>query len=357
MGSMFVPIIFICVYVFGLLFSICIVHLILSALPASVQTERSFQRAFISALTCNTSSNFPSVNKKYHTFYRPFFTDTSHFHATTQHQKLHLLSRSHNIGRITPDRPWTTQHRHFKPAMNIVVVDPTLGSYQDRAVSGRSFSVCLRNPSLMGRWAGEAVPDSTAPWAGDGSEMAGEIEPSLAISGHNPTHCRRRRSDRKRINWKNLLRERGKHGMPVNVLKVTKNIANSNLESLWVRIKIDKKKAATLVCIYRPPSTNHFQIESESQLQQIIAASTCDRIIIAGDFNADSQTNPAAYRRLVQLERYGLKCVVNEPTFYRDFNSSVLDVALVSNALCTQISPETCVVQKCDYITTAWACI
>ena len=94
-----------------------------------------------------------------------------------------------------------------------------------------------------------------------------------------------------------------KDGMSVNILKVTKNIANSNLESLWVRIKIDKKKAATLVCIYRPPSTNHFQIESdfndlEDQLQQVIAASTCDRIIIAGDFNADSQTNPAAYWRL-----------------------------------------------------------
>ena len=41
--------------------------------------------------------------------------------------------------------------------------------------------------------------------------------------------------------------------------------------------------------------------------------------------------------------------VVNEPTFYRDSNSSVLDVVLVSNALCTQISPETCVVKKCDY--------
>ena len=55
-----------------------------------------------------------------------------------------------------------------------------------------------------------------------------------------------------------------KDGMSVNILKVTKNIPNSNLESLWVRIKIDKKEAAiTLVCIYRPPSTNHFQIESD----------------------------------------------------------------------------------------------
>ena len=87
----------------------------------------------------------------------------------------------------------------------------------------------------------------------------------------------------------------------------------------------------------------------EDQLQQIVAASTCDRIIIAGDFNADSQTNPAAYKRLVELERYGLKCVVNEPTFYRDSNSSVLDAVLVSNPLCTQMLPETCVVKKCDY--------
>ena len=73
----------------------------------------------------------------------------------------------------------------------------------------------------------------------------------------------------------------------------------SHTESLWIKIKTDNKKAALLCCIYRPPSTNHRQIhvdfnDIEEQVQDIITAYPSQRLIISGDLNADSVTNPVA---------------------------------------------------------------
>ena len=128
----------------------------------------------------------------------------------------------------------------------------------------------------------------------------------------------------------------------------------SNVESLWLKIKIDNKKAALLCCLYRPPSTNHRQIHAdfnyiEDQIQSVITLYPSQRIIIAGDLNADSETNNVAYSRLCELEKLSLKCVVNEPTFYRGDARSVLDVFLLSDTMCTASTFLNCQVETSDY--------
>ena len=77
---------------------------------------------------------------------------------------------------------------------------------------------------------------------------------------------------------------------------------DSIAETLWLKVKIDKKKAALLCCLYRPPSTNHNQIHAdfndiEDQIQSVITMYPSHRIILAGDLNADSKTNPLAHSR------------------------------------------------------------
>ena len=69
----------------------------------------------------------------------------------------------------------------------------------------------------------------------------------------------------------------------------------------------DKKKAALLCCLYRPPSTNHRQIHAnfndiEDQIQNIIAWYPSKGIILAGDLNADSETNTVTHSRLCEPE-------------------------------------------------------
>ena len=107
-------------------------------------------------------------------------------------------------------------------------------------------------------------------------------------------------------------------------------------------------------CFYRPPTLNHNQVQIdyndiEEQLQHIVAAYPSQRIIVAGDLNADEKTNPVAHSRLSELGRYGLSCMVNEPTFYCGDCQSILDVFLLSDALCNHHVKPSCTVEYSDY--------
>lgn len=130
----------------------------------------------------------------------------------------------------------------------------------------------------------------------------------------------------------------------------------SHAESLWLSVKLNKKRATTIGCIYRPPSTTASQVDADyahigEQLQTVITAYPAHRIVLAGDFNSDARTNPAAHHRLLQLEeRYGLKNVVHQPTFHRGDVQSVLDVVLLSRELCDIGVPPGCVVQPCHFV-------
>ena len=130
----------------------------------------------------------------------------------------------------------------------------------------------------------------------------------------------------------------------------------SHTESLWLSVKLNDKRAMTIGCIYRPPSTTTRQVNAdyddiEKQLQAVIAAHPAQGIALAGDLNSDARTSPAAYRRLLQLEeRYRLCNVVHKPTFFRGNSRSVLDVVLLSEELCSVAAPYTCTVETCHFV-------
>ena len=96
--------------------------------------------------------------------------------------------------------------------------------------------------------------------------------------------------------------------------------SGSIVESLWIKVKLDKRKSVTVGCFYRPPTTGELRHRDfnciEEQVQHVIASFPSQRIVINGDLNADSKTNLAAYNRLEELEKYGLKWFVNEPYFF-----------------------------------------
>ena len=130
----------------------------------------------------------------------------------------------------------------------------------------------------------------------------------------------------------------------------------SHAESLWLSVKLNKKRATTIGCIYRPPSTSATQVNAdfndiEEQLQAVIASHPAQKIGLTGDLNSDAQTNPAAHRRLIELqERYGLSNVVHQATFYRGDAQSILDVVLLSRELCDLPIPPVCTVEPCHFV-------
>ena len=168
------------------------------------------------------------------------------------------------------------------------------------------------------------------------------------------------RQDRK------LGRKKSGGGVAIYVrdtLKVTRITApappgagQSHTESLWVSVKLNKKRATTIGCIYRPPSTGATQVDAdyddlEEQLQALITAHPTQRIALVGDLNSDNQTSSAAHRRLLQLaECFGLSNVVHQPTFYRGDTQSILDVVLLARELYdTDVTP-VCTVEPCHFV-------
>ena len=138
------------------------------------------------------------------------------------------------------------------------------------------------------------------------------------------------------------------------VVNTKQSPGESHLESLWMKIKLDKRRITILGGLYRPPSTNPRQIHAdynhlEEELQSVISAHPSCRIILAGDMNSDAGTNPVAHSRLLELGKYGLHCQVNEPTFVRGDTKSILDVIMLSDALCSTDSPPSVSVEVCDY--------
>ena len=130
----------------------------------------------------------------------------------------------------------------------------------------------------------------------------------------------------------------------------------SYTESIWLSVKLTKRRATSIGCIYRPPSTSATQVNAdfddiEEQLQAVIAAHPAQRIALTGDLNSDAQTNPTAHRRLRELgERFGLCNVVHQATFLRGNVRSILDVVLLSREMCDVPPPPVPLVETCHFV-------
>ncbi|CAM1317921.1 Uncharacterised protein at_DN2442, partial [Pycnogonum litorale] len=156
-----------------------------------------------------------------------------------------------------------------------------------------------------------------------------------SLSGYT-THRRDRKIGRKKSGGGVMIF--AKDYMSVQLLNISSDNDESNVESLWLSAKVDNRRAFVICCIYRPPTTLSRQINAdyddiEAQLQKIITNQTPLTIIITGDFNSDPTTNPIAADRFKRLADYDLHTLITEPTFFRNDTSSCLDNILVSNHL------------------------
>ena len=144
-----------------------------------------------------------------------------------------------------------------------------------------------------------------------------------------------------------------KANMETSMIMKTSN-RTSHVEHIWVKSKISERRSVIIGCIYRPPATSVTQVDTdfdeiEEQIQTVISKYAGCPLIITGDFNADRDTNPAGAQRLEKLANYGLKIMIDVPTFYRGTTQTVLDNILLSDSLANDdLHPEHAV-QRCDY--------
>ena len=120
------------------------------------------------------------------------------------------------------------------------------------------------------------------------------------------------------------------------VMKTSKR--TSHVEHIWVKSKLSDRRSVVIGCIYRPPSATASQVNAdfddiEELIQSVISQYPERPVIITGDFNADRSTNPAGAERLERLTNYGLKIMIDVPTFHRGTTQSVLDNILLSDGL------------------------
>ena len=125
--------------------------------------------------------------------------------------------------------------------------------------------------------------------------------------------------------------------MQVQRLHARTQADQSHLESIWLKVKIDKRRATIIACVYRPPSTSGTQVDRdyddfEQQIQTAISKQETCSLVITGDFNSDPSTNPAGAARLQDLQKYRLRLLVKKPTFHRNDTHSILDNILISDS-------------------------
>ena len=113
-----------------------------------------------------------------------------------------------------------------------------------------------------------------------------------------------------------------------------------------MKVKPDQRRSLIIACIYRSQSTTSAQNESnfnkiKRQTIEIIQPHTTSMVVIHGDFNADPETNSTGAIKLDHLAaNFGLRMLVQQPTFYRGETASRLDNILVHSG--TRKSPRDC---------------
>ena len=113
--------------------------------------------------------------------------------------------------------------------------------------------------------------------------------------------------------------------------KVREDLDNSNIESLWVELKLPKSKPILLSTVYRPPDSGRYWVsEFEKQLEQAYAEDK--EVILIGDFNKNLLVNnQEASKWLETFNTYGLSQLVREPTRVTKTTNTLLDHFYTTN--------------------------
>ena len=176
----------------------------------------------------------------------------------------------------------------------------------------------------------------------------------ITIPGYENIHRSDRKLGRKKCGGGVAILTR--NTITANTIMKTSELNGSHMETVWVKLKLDQRRSIVSACIYRSPDVTVVQNEKdfdelERQVGDIIQRYTPSMMIISGDFNADTRTNPAGAKQLTQLvSKFEMRVLVHEPTFYRGETASTLDNILLYTRTTQELTAE-CIVEKCDYTT------
>ena len=139
----------------------------------------------------------------------------------------------------------------------------------------------------------------------------------------------------------NLLifrRDRNRRGGGVAIIlsnhircKLCPDISEGNVESLWIQLYPNTKRAVLLCCVYRSPSDYHFYdnflVECEKGL-----LTYGDRLVVLGDFNSNfSQVSSPQTKLLFSfMKQFRLHELVQSPTRVTATTTSHLDLILTN---------------------------
>ena len=112
--------------------------------------------------------------------------------------------------------------------------------------------------------------------------------------------------------------------------------SDSNLESQWALLKLDRGRQLIICSLYRPPRHTEAALladftDLETQLQRVLIDYPSVPLVICGDLNCDLLKEPSfrACQHLSDfLSNYSLDQLVTSPTFT---SGSLLDVCIVNN--------------------------
>ena len=133
-------------------------------------------------------------------------------------------------------------------------------------------------------------------------------------------------------------RDRNRRGGGVAIIlsnhircKLCPDISEGNVESLWIQLYLNTKRAVLLCCVYRSPSDYHFYdnflVECEKGL-----LTYGDRLVVLGDFNSNfSQVSSPQTKFLFSfMKQFRLHELVQSPTRVTATTTSHLDLILTN---------------------------
>ncbi|MCG7877682.1 MAG: reverse transcriptase domain-containing protein [Candidatus Thiodiazotropha endolucinida] len=103
-----------------------------------------------------------------------------------------------------------------------------------------------------------------------------------------------------------------------------------DIECMWLEINVRNRKIL-VGTFYRPPNSTPFVLnEIENSIGLAVDTGTAD-IVVVGDFNLNV-LNTQSERKIADLcQQYNFNQLINEPTNYTEYSSTIIDLIMVSN--------------------------